>query len=153
MPGPARRARWTPPPWPRRRAAGAGRLLVQPAAPTALRLAGHMLFIAVAAALFLHLMPGFHNPLVIPRAPLSPDAVPFSMYLNLDKPLVAFWIILALPPVMTGLDAGRTLRATLACGAAAVLVCLTLALALGMVGWAPSGRTTAGCGWSTMPCW
>ena len=69
-----------------------------------------MLFIAVAAALFLHLMPGFHNPLVIPRAPLSPDAVPFSMYLNLDKPLVAFWIILALPPVMTGLDAGRTLR-------------------------------------------
>ena len=86
-------------------------LLVQPAAPTALRLAGHMLFIAVAAALFLHLMPGFHNPLVIPRAPLSPDAVPFSMYLNLDKPLVAFWIILALPPVMTGLDAGRTLRA------------------------------------------
>ena len=80
-------------------------LLVQPAALTALRLAGHMLFIAVAAALFLHLMPGFHNPLVIPRAPLSPDAVPFSMYLNLDKPLVAFWIILALPPVMTGLDA------------------------------------------------
>ena len=53
---------------------------------------------------------------------------------------------------MTGLDAGRTLRAT-PCGAAAVLVCLTLALALGMVGWAPSGRTTAGCGWSTMPCW
>ena len=127
-------------------------LLVQPAAPTALRLAGHMLFIAVAAALFLHLMPGFHNPLVIPRAPLSPDAVPFSMYLNLDKPLVAFWIILALPPVMTGLDAGRTLRAT-PFGAAAVLVCLTLALALGMVGWPPSGRTTAGCGWSTMPCW
>ena len=78
-------------------------LLVQPPAPTALRLAGHMLFIAVAAALFLHLMPGFHNPLVIPRASLSPDAVPFSMYLNLDKPLVAFWIILALPPVMMGL--------------------------------------------------
>ena len=102
MPGPARRARWTRPG--RARLALAA-LLVQPAAPTALRLAGHMLFIAVAAALFLHLMPGFHNPLVIPRAPLSPDAVPFSMYLNLDKPLVAFWIILALPPVMTGLDA------------------------------------------------
>ena len=52
----ARRARWTPPPWPRRLLALAA-LLVQPAAPTALRLAGHMLFIAVAAALFLHLMP------------------------------------------------------------------------------------------------
>ena len=72
-----------------------------------------MLFIAVAAALFLHLMPGFHNPLVIPRAPLSPDAVPFSMYLNLDKPLVAFWIILALPPVMTGLDAAARCARTL----------------------------------------
>ena len=93
-------------------APGAGRPAGAAGGPTALRLAGHMLFIAVAAALFLHLMPGFHNPLVIPRAPLSPDAVPFSMYLNLDKPLVAFWIILALPPVMTGLDAGRTLRAT-----------------------------------------
>ena len=128
-------------------------LLVQPAAPTALRLAGHMLFIAVAAALFLHLMPGFHNPLVIPRAPLSPDAVPFSMYLNLDKPLVAFWIILALPPVMTGLDARPHAARHAGLRRAAVLVCLTLALALGMVGWAPSGRTTAGCGWSTMPCW
>ena len=109
MPGPARRARWTA----ALAAPALAPALLVPPAPTALRLAGHMLFIAVAAALFLHLMPGFHNPLVIPRASLSPDAVPFSMYLNLDKPLVAFWIILALPPVMMGLDAGRTLRATL----------------------------------------
>ena len=74
------------------------------------------------------------------------------MYLNLDKPLVAFWIILALPPVMMGLDAAARCAPRWP-GAAAVLVCLTLALALGMVGWAPNGRTTAGCGWSTMPCW
>lgn len=111
--------------------------LVRPAAPPAFRVAGHTLFLALAILLFLHWLPGFHNPLVIPRAALTPDAVPFGMYLNLDKPLVAFWVILAATPVMAGASTRATLAAALAACAAAIAACLGLALILGVVGWAP----------------
>ncbi|MGE8589124.1 MAG: lysostaphin resistance A-like protein, partial [Alcaligenes sp.] len=110
---------------------------VRPGSGDAARAAGHVLFLLVAGALFLHLALGFHNPLVIAPAPLTADAVPFGMYLNLDKPLVAFWVVLALAPPMAGADLRRTLlAAVLACGAA-VLACLGIAMALGVVGWAP----------------
>ena len=68
------------------------------ARPSRAPAAGHALFLVLAALLFLHWLPGFHNPQVIARAALTPDAVPFGMYLNLDKPLVAFWVVLAATP-------------------------------------------------------
>lgn len=112
-------------------------MLVRPASPPVLRAAGHALFLTLAVLLFLHWLPGFHNPLVIPRAALTPDAVPFGMYLNLDKPLVAFWVILAAAPVMAGANARATVGAALVACAAAIAACLGLALLLGVVGWAP----------------
>lgn len=112
-------------------------LLVRPATPGAASAAGHTLFVILAVLLFLHWLPGFRNPLVIPRAALTPDAVPFSMYLNLDKPLVAFWVVLAAAPAMAGASARATLLAALAACAAAAVACLGLALALDVVAWAP----------------
>ncbi|MCM2571655.1 CPBP family intramembrane metalloprotease domain-containing protein, partial [Achromobacter xylosoxidans] len=112
-------------------------LLVRPAAPGAASAAGHTLFVILAVLLFLHWLPGFHNPLVIPRAALTPDAVPFGMYLNLDKPLVAFWVVLAAAPAMAGAGARATLLAALAARAAPVVGCLGLGLALVVVGMAP----------------
>ncbi|WP_241074332.1 CPBP family intramembrane glutamic endopeptidase [Achromobacter insuavis] len=112
-------------------------LMIQPGGAPALRAAGHALFVTLGVLLFLHWLPGFHNPLVIPRAALTPDAVPFGMYLNLDKPLVAFWVVLAAAPAMAGANSRATLTAALGACAAAVVVCLGLALALGVVGWAP----------------
>lgn len=111
--------------------------LVRPRGSPAARAAGHALFLALAALLFLHLLPGFHNPLVIAPVPLSADAVPFGMYLNMDKPLVAFWVVLALAPPMTAANPRATWAAAILACAAAVLVCLGCALALGVVGWAP----------------
>ncbi|MEN4922912.1 CPBP family intramembrane glutamic endopeptidase [Achromobacter spanius] len=99
--------------------------------------AGHALFLVLAALLFLHLLPGFHNPLVIAPAPMSPGAVPFGMYLNMDKPLVAFWVVLALAPPMAAASARATLSAALLAWAAAVAACLGAALAMGVVEWAP----------------
>lgn len=112
-------------------------LMVRPGGAPALRAAGHALFVALAVLLFLHWLPGFHNPLVIPRAALTSDAVPFGMYLNLDKPLVAFWVVLAAAPAMAGANPRATVASALGACAAAVVVCLGLALALGVVGWAP----------------
>lgn len=112
-------------------------LMVQPGGAPALRAAGHALFVTLAVLLFLHWLPGFHNPLVIPRAALTSDAVPFGMYLNLDKPLVAFWVVLAAAPAMAGANPRATVASALGACAAAIVVCLGLALALGVVGWAP----------------
>lgn len=107
------------------------------ARPSRAPAAGHALFLVLATLLFLHWLPGFHNPQVIARAALTPDAVPFGMYLNLDKPLVAFWVVLAATPAMAGAGPRATLMAALAACTGAIVLCLGLALALGVVGWAP----------------
>lgn len=112
-------------------------VLARPTMAAPARATGHALFLILAVLLFLHWLPGYHNPLVIPRAALTPDAVPFAMYLNLDKPLVAFWVVLVAAPAMAGANARATLTAALAACAGAIAACLGLALALGVVGWAP----------------
>src|SRR5450830_79264 len=98
---------------------------------------GHAVFIVVALALSLHLFPGFHNPRVFGPERLTPEAYPYAMYLNLDKPLAGFWLLL----VCAWIRPLRTLRASLMAGVGATLittaVCMTLAVALGMVAWAP----------------
>jgi membrane protease YdiL (CAAX protease family) len=105
--------------------------------PAFARYAGHVVFIGVAAALALHLLPGFHNPRVIGPVRYTPDALPFSMYLNLDKPLAGFWLMLALPWI----PAAREPRAAVMAGVIALLfttlACLLLAGGLGLVAWAP----------------
>jgi len=111
--------------------------LVRSDAGPAARMAGHGLFVILAMLLFAHLLPGFHNLRVIDPAPLSPDAIPFSMYLNLDKPLVGFWVVLVLAPPMAATHARLTVQAAILACAAAVAACLGFALALGVVAWAP----------------
>ncbi len=139
---------------------------VRPARPRAARIAGHVLFVAVAFALGLHLMPGFANLQWAQGLRLSAGAAPMSLYLNLDKPLAGFWLLLcvlglrAAQPSGPQSDPGQTpslpaapardaTQATtpptpwppLAAGTlgalAAAAACLGLALALGVVAWAP----------------
>ncbi|WP_455775522.1 CPBP family intramembrane glutamic endopeptidase, partial [Burkholderia stabilis] len=92
---------------------------------------------ALAIALSLHLIPGFHNPLVIAPTRFTPDAVPFTMYLNLDKPLVGLWLLWVLPWIAPDVALSRALRTGAVAAVATAAVCLAGALALGMVGWAP----------------
>lgn len=49
----------------------------------------------LALALALHLLPGFHNPLLVANIKFSPDAAPFTQYANFDKAAVGL-ILLAL---------------------------------------------------------
>ncbi|QXO18694.1 CPBP family intramembrane glutamic endopeptidase [Vibrio ostreae] len=46
-------------------------------------------------ALLLHSVPGFNNILVLDKVHTGPDSLPFTLYLNLDKPLVFFALWLA----------------------------------------------------------
>ena len=108
---------------------------VMPERPRAVRIAAHVVFAAVAIALSLHLIPGFHNPRVIGPTRFTPDAVPFTMYLNLDKPLVGLWLCgccRGSPPT----SRCRALR-TGAVAAVATAAACPGALAIGLVGWAP----------------
>lgn len=123
--------------------------LVSPARAKGARIAGHVLFVLVAFALGLHLMPGFHNPQLISDLRLTPDAAPMSLYLNFDKPLAGFWLLLCWPLLRRfGGDTGESkgentqpVAASLAAGLIgallAAVLCLGLALALNAVAWAP----------------
>ncbi|WP_265433210.1 CPBP family intramembrane glutamic endopeptidase [Aeromonas salmonicida] len=53
-----------------------------------------------AIALMLHLIPGFNNLKVLDQVQAGPASVPFNMYLNLDKPLVFFGLLLAWPALL-----------------------------------------------------
>lgn len=98
---------------------------------------GHALLIATACALALHLFPGFYNLNIWDKVQITPDAVPFTMYLNLDKPLIAFWLLFLLPWIRPT----RPLHVALARGAqgalAVTVVCLLPAMALGLIVWSP----------------
>lgn len=115
--------------------------LVRPARGKAWRVTGHLLFVLVAFALGLHLMPGFHNPQWLADLRLTPDAAPMSLYFNFDKPLAGFWLLLCWPLLKRFGDGGQPLAASLSAGligaALAGLLCLGLALALGAIAWAP----------------
>jgi membrane protease YdiL (CAAX protease family) len=47
-----------------------------------------------AVVLFHHHAPGFNNWKIVSQVQLSPDSVPYSTYLNFDKTLVGFFILL-----------------------------------------------------------
>ena len=101
------------------------------------RYLGHALFIFLALALAMHWLPGFYNGRVIPPQRFTDDAVPFSMYLNLDKPLIGFWLLLVCPWIV----GRRSLRSLFYVSALALALSAVLALggalALGVIGWAP----------------
>lgn len=53
-----------------------------------------------AIALTLHLIPGFDNLRVLDKVQAGPASVPFTLYLNLDKPLLFFGLLLAWPALL-----------------------------------------------------
>jgi uncharacterized protein len=110
---------------------------ISPRRSRMMRVTGHALFIALAIGLFMHMLPGFENERVIASTRITPDAVPFTMYLNLDKPLIGFWMLLALPGLRAVRGPSVTLRTTLLCMVPTAVACLCAAQWLGVVHWAP----------------
>ncbi|MGY4489834.1 CPBP family intramembrane glutamic endopeptidase [Pseudomonas sp. TE3610] len=104
----------------------------------------HTLFILLALALAAHLLPGFDNALVIDRQVMSPDAPPFSMALNLDKPLIGFWLLLACPWTVPNTPWRQAAQATVVTLAATSAVVFGLALAVGAVAWQPKWPANGG---------
>lgn len=117
---------------------------VSPQRPRYLRGLGHALFMVLAVALSLHWLPGFHNPRVIGPERFTADAVLFTMYLNLDKPLVGFWLLLVLPWIRRPQAGWGWLRAGLATLVMTLATCGLVAVLLGWVKWAPKWPSASG---------
>ncbi|MFT3870198.1 MAG: CPBP family intramembrane metalloprotease [Nibricoccus sp.] len=94
--------------------------------------------LAMAVGLMLHKLPGFHNPLVIDKVRFTPDARPFTLYLNYDKTLVGLFVLGWCHTRIARLRDWKTLFATwLPWTAALVAVLMILSLAMGYVRFAP----------------
>ncbi|MHC8354849.1 lysostaphin resistance A-like protein [Pseudomonas sp. LB3P81] len=98
---------------------------------------GHALFIFMALALAMHWLPGFYNGRGINPQRFTDDAVPFSMYLNLDKPLLGFWLLLVCPWIVGRRSLRLSLYATALGLTLSTVLALGGALLLGVIGWAP----------------
>lgn len=98
---------------------------------------GHGLFILLALGLATHWLPGFFNARVIAAERFTADAAPFSMFLNLDKPLIGLWLLLACPWLLPEVTARQAARTTLLALPLTAAICMCAAVALGVIGWAP----------------
>lgn len=98
---------------------------------------GHILFILLALALALHWWPGFYNARMIDNERLTENAMPFSMNLNLDKPLIGFWLLLVCPWIVAPHSLTQTLKASALAISLTALATLGGAWLLGIVEWSP----------------
>ncbi|WP_085317255.1 CPBP family intramembrane glutamic endopeptidase [Derxia lacustris] len=102
-----------------------------------LRSAAQLGFVLLAAALMTHRWPGFDNLRVLGAQRFTPDALPFSLYFNLDTPLLAHALLLAWAPLRLRRAAPGWFAVGLLAGAATATVCLGMGVAAGALGWAP----------------
>lgn len=56
-----------------------------------------IVFLALAAGLILHWLPGFNNLRILNAVQAGPHSIAFTLYYNFDKALVPFVLLLALP--------------------------------------------------------
>lgn len=95
-------------------------------------------FLALAAAFMAHRAPGFANPRLLSDLRLTPDALPYSLHLNFDKPLIAlFFLGLCHPLIVSGAEWRQTLTRAAPVAGGLILGLLLVALASGYVRFAP----------------
>ena len=101
------------------------------------RYLGHALFVLLALALAMHWLPGFYNGGVIGPLVFTDDAEPFSMHLNLDKPLIGFWLLLVCPWIVGRRPLRLSLYATALALPLSAVAALGGAVLLGIIHWDP----------------
>lgn len=97
------------------------------------------LVVAGTLALGMHALPGFYNPQIVDNVRLTPDAVPYSLYLSFDK-ATAGLLLLAFVVPLRPLSEGRYGRDLGRAGTVWLVTCLvafSLALLAGYIDFAP----------------
>ena len=97
-----------------------------------------LLLAALSLLLGAHLLPGFHNLKALEAVFVSADGLPFTMYLNLDKTLVALGLLGWCTPMLSTRQAWRQLlRFLLSRSLLFLPLIFILALGSGKVHWDP----------------
>lgn len=92
---------------------------------------------AIALALALHALPGFHNEKLFSDLTLSAGGPPATQYLNFDKGAAGLFLLIYCPRIVTWAELRQNLLSILAAMALTTLVVVGLALALGYVRFDP----------------
>jgi membrane protease YdiL (CAAX protease family) len=97
-----------------------------------------MLILSLSIGLLLHRLPGFHNLRVIDGVQFSPDAIPFTLYLNYDKTLIGLFILGWCHARITRAHEWKnTLTAILPWAAGLITLLMALSLAISFVRFEP----------------
>ncbi|SDR28976.1 CPBP family intramembrane glutamic endopeptidase [Pseudovibrio sp. Tun.PSC04-5.I4] len=95
-----------------------------------LLLAGHLVLT--------HAAPGFNNLKILSGVQTSPDAAPYSLYLNFDKAALGFFLLLfAVPHITSAKEWLRSLRMTLFFFIPTAVVLIGITYVAGLVAFAP----------------
>jgi membrane protease YdiL (CAAX protease family) len=94
--------------------------------------------VIVSLALGFHFLPGFNNWKLVSQAQLCPNALPYSLFLNFDKPFMGiFTLALSVPLLSTAAQWRKMLKITLPSTLLGILVMAGIALKIGMIAWCP----------------
>jgi membrane protease YdiL (CAAX protease family) len=90
--------------------------------------------IVFSLALMAHVVPGFSNVLIVRDAVLSPDSVPYSLFLNFDKAQIGVFLLAFGPPLIASRgDWARMLAGTLPRLLMVIGIVMVCALSIGQV--------------------
>ncbi len=102
------------------------------------RVAAVLVSIVTGVGLMIHWLPGFNNPRVIYATALSPDAVPYTLFLNFDKTAAGLLLLgWTQDRISRSADWGRMLREMWPTTLATVVVILALSMQVGYVRFDP----------------
>jgi membrane protease YdiL (CAAX protease family) len=103
------------------------------------RAIAHISFLLLSVLLLTHQLPGFHNVVIFDRVRFTPDAAPFTMHFNLDKPFAGFAIFTCLLKLgyIEEYDTRKIGKAIILPLAAIIAICILTAWALHFVAWEP----------------
>ena len=94
--------------------------------------------VIVSLALAFHFLPGFNNWNLVSGLQLSPDALPYSLYFNFDKPFIGIFVLaLSLPLINSKKQLFKMLTFTLPATALGIIVMTLISLKIGMIAWDP----------------
>lgn len=94
--------------------------------------------IVISAGLITHKLPGFHNWLVAGPIQLTPNAAPFSSYLNFDKPFIGIFIlVLGFPLLQNPREFKSMLKTAIPLTLCGIAIMIAAALYSGLIEWDP----------------
>lgn len=103
--------------------------------------ANYLLFAVITAisiGLYFHFLPGFQNWQIVSNVKLSPNAYPYSLWFNFDKPFIGiFALVFGLPLIASKEQIRHMLKMAIPLSLIGIGILMGISLLSGMVQWDP----------------